>query len=141
VLVGRWLPVAVWAACISSLSTGLFTGERTGSVLLPLLAALLPGAHPEHLLLLHGALRKLAHFTEYLVLSVLLYRALRPSAGWSPRPAVLALAISGLFAVGDELHQSFVPGRTAAPSDCLIDFSGAAAGQGLLAAWGRPARG
>jgi VanZ family protein len=41
--------------------------------------------------------------------------------------------------VGDEFHQWFVPGRTAAATDCLIDVSGAAAGQGLVAARARRA--
>ena len=48
--------------------------------------------------------------------------------------------VAGLYAVLDEFHQLFVPGRTAAASDCLIDVSGAAAGQGLLAVVGRVLR-
>jgi VanZ family protein len=69
------------------------------------------------------------------VLSVLLYRALRSGRRWDVRAAAMAVVIAALYSVGDELHQWFVPGRTAAASDCLIDVSGAAAGQGLLAAW------
>jgi len=89
---------------------------------------------------IHQGLRKAAHFTEYLILSTLLYRGLRGSQRWSVRAAVLALAMAGVYAVGDEFHQWFVPGRTAAATDCLIDVSGAAAGQGLLAAWARVLR-
>ncbi|HSV06668.1 MAG TPA: VanZ family protein, partial [Candidatus Binatus sp.] len=89
---------------------------------------------------MHFWIRKLAHFTEYLILSTLLYRGLRGSQRWSVRAAVLALAMAGVYAVGDEFHQWFVPGRTAAATDCLIDVSGAAAGQGLLAAWARVLR-
>jgi VanZ family protein len=133
-LVARWLPVVGWATLISVFSTGWFAAERTGSLLLPLLAALFPDATPQQLAAAHYGVRKLAHFTEYLVLSVLLYRALRGERGWSLRAAALALAISGLYAIADELHQGFVAGRTAAAADCLIDFSGAATGQGLLAA-------
>src|SRR5204862_468029 len=48
--------------------------------------------------------------------------------------AVLALVLAGLYAGSDELHQWFVPGRGARLNDWLIDVSGAAAGQGLLAA-------
>jgi len=70
------------------------------------------------------------------VLSVLLYRALRAGRRWNVRAAGMALAIAGVYSVGDEFHQWFVPGRTAAATDCLIDVSGAAAGQGLLAALG-----
>ena len=85
---------------------------------------------------MHQTIRKLAHFIEYLVLSVLLYRALRAGRRWDLRAASMSLAIAGLYSVGDEFHQWFVPGRTAAAADCLIDVSGAAAGQGLLAAFG-----
>jgi VanZ family protein len=119
---------------MSFLSSGWFTGERTAAVIIPVLATLFPHATPAQLHGAHQAIRKLAHFTEYLVLSVLLYRALRVDRRWSVRAAALALGIAGLYAVGDEFHQWFVPGRTAAASDCLIDVSGAAAGQGLLAA-------
>jgi len=123
-------------------STGWLSGERTGRMFLPVLAALFPGATHEQLYAVHAAIRKTGHFLEYLVLSVLLYRALRVGRRWDMRAAGMAVLFAGLYAVGDEFHQWFVPGRTAAASDCLIDVSGAAAGQGLLAAWrgGRTAR-
>jgi VanZ family protein len=126
---------------ISAFSTGTFSGEGTAAVLLPILGALFPHASTAELAAMHQGIRKLAHFAEYLVLSVLLYRALRGSRRWSPRAALLALSIAGLYSIADEMHQYFVPGRTAAATDCLIDVSGAAAGQGLLALSGRAARG
>ena len=70
-LLGRWLPVLAWAALIATLSTGSFSSERTGHWFLPLLGSLLPGVPEEALRLVHEALRKLAHFGEYLVLSLL----------------------------------------------------------------------
>jgi VanZ family protein len=135
----RWLPAIAWAALISIFSTGWFSADRTAALLLPLLAALFPHARPAQLRALHHAIRKLAHFSEYLVLSVLLYRALRGGRRWDARAAAIALGVAAVYAVGDEFHQLFVPGRTAAATDCLIDMSGAAAGQGLLAAWRRSA--
>lgn len=136
----RWLPVLVWGGFISLFSTGYFTGENTGKYLLPILGALFPSATHDELLAMHHFIRKLAHFTEYLILSVLLYRALREGRPWSFRAAATAVAVAGLYAILDEFHQLFVPGRTAAASDCLIDVSGAAAGQGLLAVLGRVLR-
>jgi VanZ family protein len=133
----RWLPALAWAVAIWTFSTGWFTGERTGDLLLPLLAWLFPNATAAELRAAHYAVRKLAHFTEYLVLSVLLYRALRGDRRWNLRAAGIAAAMSGIYAIGDEFHQWFVPGRTAAATDCLIDVSGAVAGQGLLAARAR----
>ena len=71
---------------------------------------------------------------------MLLYRALDVEPRGSLRAAVLALCLAGLYAGSDELHQWFVPGRLAGARDCLIDVSGAAAGQGLLAARARAQR-
>lgn len=125
--------MVVWATTISLFSTGWFSGERTGQLILPVLAALFPWASPDQLRAIHAVTRKTAHFLEYLVLSILLYRALRGGYRWDMRAAVMAVTLAGLYAVGDEFHQWFVPGRTAAATDCLIDVSGAAAGQGLVA--------
>src|SRR2546426_9574780 len=122
------------------MSTGLFSGDRTAAIILPVLAVFFPGASPAELRAIHQGVRKLAHFTEYLVLSVLLYRALRTGRGWNFRAAGLAFTIAGIYALSDEFHQWFVPGRTAAATDCLIDVSGAAAAQGLLAARARVPR-
>lgn len=121
-----------WLLVISSLSSGWFGGVQTGYFLLPVLRWLFPTASYAELLLVHRLVRKLAHFVEFLVLGVLLYRAL-DGAGFRPRIALRALAIAVACAVGDELHQWFVTGRTASPWDSLVDTSGAAAGLGLLA--------
>ncbi len=78
-------------------------------------------------------LRKLAHFTEYAVLTGLWWRALR---GLGVRlPLAVAMAISLGYAATDEFHQTFVDGRKGTPVDVLIDFAGivtAAAVIGLL---------
>lgn len=103
-------------------------------MVLPVFRWLLPTASPATLRAVHATTRKLAHVAEYLVLSLLLSRALRAS-GTPPRQAsVLAVVIAAGYAVLDELHQLVTPGRTAAFTDCLLDASGAATGQVLVAA-------
>ncbi len=68
--------------------------------------------------------RKLVHAAEYALLCALSWRALRPAV--PPRVALMAsLAVSIAYAVSDEIHQSFVPGRTATPIDVSIDAVGA----------------
>jgi VanZ family protein len=67
-------------------------------------------------------LRKLAHMTEYAVLTGLWWRALR-GLGLG-RPLAAAIAISLLYAASDEFHQTFVEGRTGTPVDVGIDFAG-----------------
>jgi len=77
-------------------------------------------------------LRKLAHFTEYAVLTALWWRALR-GLGAEFRPALAgALAISLGYAVSDELHQTFVDGRHGSPLDVLIDSAGMAAAAAVI---------
>jgi VanZ family protein len=95
-----WLPVALWAAVIFTVSSipSLGTGLGTWDLVL----------------------RKLAHTAEYALLGALLVRALgRP-------PPALALGV--LYAASDELHQHFVPGRRGAPLDVLIDAVGVTLG-------------
>jgi VanZ family protein len=138
--IARWLAVVSWAALISLFSTEWFTGERTASVLLPLLAWLFPGAAPAELVAMHRAVRKAAHFAEYLILGLLLYEAMRSERRWSPGAALAAVAFAAFYALTDELHQGFVPGRTASLRDSLIDVSGAATGQALLGLWARTRR-
>ena len=76
-------------------------------------------------------LRKLAHFTEYAVLTVLWWRALR---GLGARfPLLTAMAISLAYAATDEFHQTFVDGRTGTPVDVLIDAAGIAVAATIIA--------
>ena len=70
-------------------------------------------------------LRKNAHFFAYLVLGVLVVSALRQSGIKGLRAFALALSICVLYAVSDEVHQLFVPGRGGQAVDVLIDSAGA----------------
>lgn len=63
-------------------------------------------------------LRKLAHIAIFGVLWLTLARA----AYW--RRPLLATAIAILYAISDELHQSFVEGRHGTPLDVAIDAFG-----------------
>jgi len=99
-----WLPVALWAAVIFTLSSipSLDSGLGTWDMVL----------------------RNLAHLAEYGVLGALLYRALRREP--------VAIALGSLYAVTDEVHQTFVSGRQGSPLDWLIDTVGVVAGVLLL---------
>jgi VanZ family protein len=67
--------------------------------------------------------RKLVHMSEYALLLVLWWRALRTVT--SPRRALLlAFAIALAYSGTDELHQRFVHGRHGTPVDVLIDAVG-----------------
>jgi VanZ family protein len=129
-----WWPAILWAILISSFSTSAFTSENTSRVIIPVLSWLFPHASPETLSLIHHVIRKCAHFTEYFILSLLLLRALRVGTrDFGLRWALVVISIVAGYAALDEFHQSFVPGRGAAVTDVMLDTSGGAAAQLLVA--------
>ncbi|HOJ10987.1 MAG TPA: VanZ family protein [Clostridiales bacterium] len=77
-------------------------------------------------------LRKTAHFTEYFVLSLLFYKTMIVSNIRAGKSIVITLAFCFLYAVSDEIHQIFVPGRAFALRDVIIDTLGAAFGLSVL---------
>ncbi|MGB0036914.1 MAG: VanZ family protein [Candidatus Acidiferrales bacterium] len=129
-----WLPAILWAVVISGFSTGLFTSEHTSLIILPFLRWLLPHATEATLATIHMFIRKSGHFFEYFILSLLILRGIRAGRrdarlGW----AVVAIALVAGYASLDEFHQSFVPGRTAAVADVLLDTAGGIAAQAVAA--------
>jgi VanZ family protein len=99
-----WLPVVIWAALIFTISSVPSLDSGLG--------------------VWDTVLRKIAHVGEYAVLGALLYRAVRRE------PA--AILLGSLYAVTDEVHQSFVTGRHGSPVDWLIDTVGVVLGVVLL---------
>ena len=128
-----WLPVVLWALLIYGSSTSTFASPETSRIVVPLLRWLLPGASPGTLALLHEFARKSAHFVNYFVLGLLLFRALRgPNRGWSLRWALLAVLLAFTYAASDEYHQSFEAGRGPSAMDALLDTAGASTAQAIL---------
>lgn len=75
--------------------------------------------------LLDSLLKYGAHFVEYAVLAVLWYRAIY-SRFSHPMIQPLAFIIVIAYALSDEFHQSFVPGRSATWQDVAVDVIGGA---------------
>ncbi|MGH2954163.1 MAG: VanZ family protein [Solirubrobacterales bacterium] len=73
-----------------------------------------------------------AHFGEYALLAALWTWALAPAL--DRRAVLAAAAISLLYAISDEWHQSFVPRRDADPLDIVVDAAGIAAAAALIRA-------
>lgn len=69
--------------------------------------------------------KKTAHLIEYGVLATLLYRGLKGSKIVTKKAMCYAIIISFLYAITDEFHQSFTPGRGPAIRDVFIDLIGA----------------
>ncbi len=73
--------------------------------------------------------RKGAHMTEYAILFLLSLSLqnsyLEAKSKNSKLPFLIPFLFTVLYAITDEWHQSFVPGRSALASDVLIDSCGA----------------
>ena len=99
-----WLPVFLWCAVIYYLSS------------VPNLKSDLPNQWD-------FVFRKIAHITEYAVLTFLFFRA--SSKNLNYRKAISYSALFSItFALTDEYHQLFVFGRTGNLGDVFIDSLG-----------------
>lgn len=77
------------------------------------------------------AVRKTAHFLEYMMLGILWMLSLltKPDSRFSlKKSAWISAAASALYAAGDEFHQLFVEGRAGRWQDVCIDTAGAVTG-------------
>ena len=106
----HWMPLCVWMGIIFNWSSLSANTLRT----------LNPNALP---------ISNFAHFANFAILAVLAYRAFC-TLGRIVRPALwgLVLAFVVLYAISDEMHQAFTPGRTPSTADLAIDTVGGIAG-------------
>jgi VanZ family protein len=137
-----WLPALTWMAVIFLAPSDSHSYEHSSRFVEPLLRWLFPQMPQTRVEAVHHFIRKCGHLTEYAVLALLLWRAVRQPAKNDPQPWAwpeggLALALVFLYAASDEFHQIFVPMRTALVADVFIDTAGDAAGSLALWAFGR----
>ena len=69
-------------------------------------------------------IRKLAHFTEYFILGLLVISLISEYIMISRKAIIIGIIICLLYAVSDELHQLFTSGRSARVFDVLVDTLG-----------------
>lgn len=123
----RWILVVIWMGVIFAFSHQANSSEATATYFGDF----------------NVLVRKLGHISEFAVLFFLVRFALlsrdpmsadanesqtqSKSRQWqvaiSDKTNLIALVISVLYAVSDEWHQSFVPGRSACIEDVLLDSS------------------
>ena len=123
-----WLPVLIWLAVIFLGSTDMMSAEHTSRFIVPVLLWLKPEMSPETIWFILVFVRKCAHVSEYAVLALLLWRALRTSQALHMKiPTLCGTVFLGcaLVSASDEFHQSFVKSRTPSVRDVLLDVTGA----------------
>lgn len=138
VWVRSWWPALLWAGVIFTLSTDAFSHEHTASFFEPIVRWFAPSITMDQFEIVHHFIRKTAHFTEYFIFCLLLYRGVRSAhSGWRWSWGLTALFIAAGYSVLDEIHQAFVNSRTASAYDSLLDSAGAFVATAALYFWFR----
>lgn len=141
-----WIPLVLWMVVIFVLSGQPAVDSSGLSAALAAIVAQaldralglfgMTGFPGEGLGGLEHLLRKTAHFLEYFVLGSLALLAVRPRGDRARSPRLRTVGWAALlcagYAVTDEVHQLFVPGRAGHWRDVLIDSAGAVTGILLL---------
>lgn len=103
--------------------------------LLDVIGSLLKGNTPKFLISLfinaEHIVRKTAHFIEYFVLAIPVTAL--TVGNRAKRPCIMAVLVCCTYAVSDEIHQAFVPGRGPALGDVILDTFAAVIGTAVLA--------
>ena len=127
------LAVVFWMAIIFKLSAQ--PGEQSNLLstkVTTIIVSLAKLFRPDvNVLTLNHFIRKCAHFLAYLVLGIIVLFAMRRIGLMGKQGIGFTLLLCISYAITDELHQAFVPGRTPKLLDVLIDSSGASIGIGV----------
>ena len=126
-----WLPLLIWIGVIFVSSTNVMSVPHTSRYTIPVLLWLKPGMTPETIWVIIVFIRKCVHVTEYAVLALLLWRALRSLPILRTKTLMVFGAVllgCAMLAASDEFHQVFVKSRTPAVRDVFLDVTGAVLG-------------
>lgn len=126
-----WALVIGWMGVIFSFSAqnNEQSNELSSSVLDRIISFFAVNADEEAIEFLSVLIRKIAHFSIYMILGILLFLLIRAGYGIKGRRSVILPAfVSLLYAFTDEFHQVFVSGRSGQITDVIIDFFGSAGG-------------
>jgi len=134
-----WLLVFIWMSFIFYLShQSGFESSRLSSGFMDKILTVFTWLFHSHINVnnFHFIIRKGAHFFAYFILGMLVVHALFKENN-KKKEIIAALFICIMYAITDEIHQSFIPGRSGEIRDVLIDSCGAVIGIGLYII-GRP---
>jgi VanZ family protein len=139
-LLWTWFPLLVWLVIILVESTDMLSAAHTGNILYKLLNKLFGPLSHHSVDVLNAILRKSGHFIGYGILGLLFFRAIkgtilelkptvcsgteslrRLSRHWATGAVLCTAVVASL----DEWHQTFIPTRTGAFHDVVLDTLGA----------------
>ena len=129
-------PMVLLMLAIFIVSSDLGSADHTRPVLASIVRRFLPWLAqqmtPAMIDVTDFIIRKVAHVTEYAVLSLLVSRSVGIKMNSTIRERLVPAGISSLYALSDEFHQSFVPSRGATYTDVMWDTFGAILGTTTL---------
>jgi hypothetical protein len=108
-----WLPVCIWLLVIFSFSAN-------------------PAIPTSQIHWQDFIVKKAAHVIEYAILSTLIFRALYNSGVSKKASVYVSFILCVVYALTDEFHQSFTPGREPRLRDVGFDTIGAGLAQYLI---------
>ena len=127
----RWLLPVAWMVVIFLLSHEVAVESTARSdVIVSVLHGVGLDSATEFVTVL---VRKSAHFLAYAVLGGMFYWVLQGYGLQMHKAIVISLALAAVYAISDEVHQTFIAGRSGEVGDVLIDTLGALAGIGVVA--------
>lgn len=118
-----WIPVLFWMGVIF-----FFSSNSDPYLLLPAALRQLTSSPVMDGTSLSDYLNPLMHFGSYGVLAFLVMRAVSVDHGVKRKHVLLSIFFSMFYAVSDETHQLFVPGRSFQLFDLLVDLFGVLVG-------------
>ena len=127
--------IVIWMAFIFSMSSqNSEVSSNTSRETIKVVLSVIPNfiEHPEEVQEkvveeLQYITRKSAHFIAYMILGILAILLFLQYENINKKPQ-LAFLLCVVYAISDEVHQLFVPGRSGQVSDIIIDSSGSFVG-------------
>ena len=121
----NWILLSTWMVVIFMLSNEVAdsSSERSG-VIVEVISRSLSWSQD----VLTFLTRKVAHIFIYFVLGILMFNVAMDFRISNKHAVMLSVVFVMLYAITDEFHQSFVPGRSAELRDVLIDTTAGAMG-------------
>ena len=124
----KYKKVIAWLLFVSWLILIFYFSNQPGSISSDLsnnvLKTILNNLAISNFTVLAGILRKLAHFSEYFILSFLTLNLVKQYKVVSPYDFVIVMFFCFFYASSDEFHQLFIENRMAYFLDVLLDYSG-----------------
>ncbi len=132
IIIVSWIAVILWMALIFNLSSQVaqesnHLSKGITATVIEIVETIVPNIDMDMASFNH-IVRKNAHFFAYFILGIFVINAMRRNDKRSNIDIIIAILVCVLYAMSDEIHQFYVPGRGPQLKDVFIDSIGAVTG-------------